>query len=185
MATERLNRYLSLAASVSRRVADEMVRNGRVTVGGVPVLDPGTLWDPSTQEVRLAQPGQRLGDDRVAARPVGLHQRDVGRSEGALRRRGVQHQALVDLAADAPGSGEIDEHRLALRGQLGQHGLVVGQPRAGRRSDAGLAARRVRRQLAWPAPCQQADDCRRAHRPWKGTRSPVAEAPSSVFGTTV
>ena len=53
MATERLNRYLSLAASVSRRVADEMVRNGRVTVGGVPVLDPGTLWDPSTQEVRL------------------------------------------------------------------------------------------------------------------------------------
>ena len=53
MVTERLNRYLSLAASVSRRVADEMVRNGRVTVAGVPVLDPGTLWDPSTQEVRL------------------------------------------------------------------------------------------------------------------------------------
>ncbi|MBP2685570.1 MAG: rluB, partial [Deltaproteobacteria bacterium] len=53
MITERLNRYLSLAAGVSRRVADEMVRNGRVTVGGVPVLDPGTLWDPSTQEVRL------------------------------------------------------------------------------------------------------------------------------------
>lgn len=51
--TQRLNRYLSLAASVSRRVADEMVRNGRVTVAGVPVLDPGTLWDPSTQEVRL------------------------------------------------------------------------------------------------------------------------------------
>jgi 23S rRNA pseudouridine2605 synthase len=53
MATERLNRYISLAASVSRRVADEMVRNGRVTVGGATVLDPGTLWDPSTQEVRL------------------------------------------------------------------------------------------------------------------------------------
>jgi pseudouridine synthase len=51
--TQRLNRYISLAASVSRRVADEMVRNGRVTVGGVPVLDPGMLWDPSTQEVRL------------------------------------------------------------------------------------------------------------------------------------
>ncbi len=51
--TERLNRYLSLAAGVSRRVADEMVRNGRVTLGGLPVLDPGTLWDPATQEVRL------------------------------------------------------------------------------------------------------------------------------------
>jgi pseudouridine synthase len=53
MPTERLNRYISLAAGVSRRVADEMVRNGRVTVGGLPVLDPGTLWDPSSQEVRL------------------------------------------------------------------------------------------------------------------------------------
>jgi 23S rRNA pseudouridine2605 synthase len=53
MATERLNRYISLAAGVSRRVADEMVRGGRVTVGGVPVLDPGTLWDPASQEVRL------------------------------------------------------------------------------------------------------------------------------------
>jgi pseudouridine synthase len=53
MPTERLNRYISLAAGVSRRVADEMVRNGRVTVGGAPALDPGMLWDPSTQEVRL------------------------------------------------------------------------------------------------------------------------------------
>lgn len=53
MGTERLNRYISLAAGVSRRVADEMVRGGRVTVGGATVLDPGTLWDPATQEVRV------------------------------------------------------------------------------------------------------------------------------------
>jgi pseudouridine synthase len=53
MPSERLNRYISLAAGVSRRVADEMIRNGRVTVGGVPALDPGMLWDPSEQEVRL------------------------------------------------------------------------------------------------------------------------------------
>jgi 23S rRNA pseudouridine2605 synthase len=53
MPTERLNRYIALAAGVSRRVSDEMIRNGRVTVGGVPVLDPGMLWDPSSQEVRL------------------------------------------------------------------------------------------------------------------------------------
>jgi len=51
--TQHLNRYLSLAAGVSRRVADEMVRNGRVTLDGLPVLDPGTLWDPAIQEVRL------------------------------------------------------------------------------------------------------------------------------------
>lgn len=53
MPTERLNRYISLAAGVSRRVADEMVRNGRVSVDGAPALDPGMLWDPSAQEVRL------------------------------------------------------------------------------------------------------------------------------------
>lgn len=53
MPTERLNRYIALAAGVSRRVADEMIRSGRVTVGEIPVFDPGLLWDPSEQEVRL------------------------------------------------------------------------------------------------------------------------------------
>ena len=53
MPTERLNRYISLAAGVSRRVADDMIRNGRVTVDEIPVLDPGMLWDPSQQEIRL------------------------------------------------------------------------------------------------------------------------------------
>ncbi len=53
MPAERLNRYIALAAGVSRRVADEMIRGGRVTVGEIPVLDPGLLWDPSEQEVRL------------------------------------------------------------------------------------------------------------------------------------
>ncbi len=53
MPAERLNRYIALAAGVSRRVADEMIRGGRVTVGGAPVFDPGLLWDPSEQEVRL------------------------------------------------------------------------------------------------------------------------------------
>jgi pseudouridine synthase len=53
MSTDRLNRYLSRAAGVSRRTADEMIRVGRVTVGNKPVLDPGTLLDPSRGEVRI------------------------------------------------------------------------------------------------------------------------------------
>lgn len=53
MSTDRLNRYLSRAAGVSRRTADEMIRVGRVTVGNRPVLDPGTLLDPSRGEVRI------------------------------------------------------------------------------------------------------------------------------------
>lgn len=50
---ERLNRYISLAANVSRRTADELVRKGRVKVAGRPVLDPGAFLDPGKDEVRL------------------------------------------------------------------------------------------------------------------------------------
>ena len=53
MPTDRLNRYISRAAGVSRRTADEVIRMGRVTVGGRPVLDPGTPIDPLRLEVRI------------------------------------------------------------------------------------------------------------------------------------
>lgn len=53
MATERLNRYISRAAGVSRRTADEMIRMGRVTLRGRQVKEPGTLFDPDREEVRL------------------------------------------------------------------------------------------------------------------------------------
>ncbi len=53
MAEERLNRYISRAAGVSRRTADEMIRMGRVTVGGRQATDPGTLFDPGRREVRI------------------------------------------------------------------------------------------------------------------------------------
>ena len=50
---ERLNRYIALAAGVSRRTADQLIRQGRVTVGGRITLDPGAFLDPSTHDVRL------------------------------------------------------------------------------------------------------------------------------------
>ncbi|MGZ8460202.1 MAG: pseudouridine synthase [Candidatus Deferrimicrobiaceae bacterium] len=53
MPTDRLNRYISRAAGVSRRTADEMIRKGRVTVGGKRELDPGFPFDPFRSEVRL------------------------------------------------------------------------------------------------------------------------------------
>lgn len=53
MTAERLNRLVSLGASVSRRTADELIRKGRVTVGKVPVLDPGHLLDSRRDEIRL------------------------------------------------------------------------------------------------------------------------------------
>ncbi|MGE5189795.1 MAG: pseudouridine synthase [Gemmatimonadota bacterium] len=53
MSEERLNRYIVRAAGVSRRTADEMIRRGRVTVGGRPATDPGALFDPGRREVRI------------------------------------------------------------------------------------------------------------------------------------
>lgn len=53
MAEDRLNRYISRAAGVSRRTADELIRMGRVTVRGRQVREPGTLLDPDRDEVRL------------------------------------------------------------------------------------------------------------------------------------
>jgi 23S rRNA pseudouridine2605 synthase len=53
MPTDRLNRYISRAAGVSRRTADEMIRKGRVTVGRRPEFDPGFLFDPFRNEVRI------------------------------------------------------------------------------------------------------------------------------------
>ncbi len=60
MPTDRLNRYLSRAAGVSRRTADEMIRKGRVTVSGKLALEPGALLDPSQSELRID--GNRILD---------------------------------------------------------------------------------------------------------------------------
>src|SRR3989337_3745433 len=53
MPTDRLNRYLSRAAGVSRRTADEMIRRGRVTVDGKSACEPVLLLDTFRSEVRI------------------------------------------------------------------------------------------------------------------------------------
>jgi len=53
MPTDRLNRYLSRAAGVSRRTADEMIRKGRVTVDRKAALEPGLFLDTFRSEVRI------------------------------------------------------------------------------------------------------------------------------------
>lgn len=53
MAQERLNRFVSRAAGVSRRTADGMIRMGRVTLQGMQAKEPGILFDPDREEVRV------------------------------------------------------------------------------------------------------------------------------------
>jgi len=60
----RINRYLALCGIASRRAADQLVLDGRVTVNGAVITQPGIKVNPSRDEVivdgqRFAQPEQR------------------------------------------------------------------------------------------------------------------------------
>ena len=50
---ERLARFLSRAGTASRRHAEELIREGRVTLNGKAVLDPGTNVDPKKDAVKV------------------------------------------------------------------------------------------------------------------------------------
>lgn len=54
----RLNKLLSQSGVASRRLADELMRQGRVTVNGRVVTELGTKADPETDDVRVD--GRRL-----------------------------------------------------------------------------------------------------------------------------
>lgn len=57
----RLNKLLSHAGVASRRLADELLRQGRVTVNGQIVAELGTKADPDVDDVRVD--GRRLKTD--------------------------------------------------------------------------------------------------------------------------
>jgi 23S rRNA pseudouridine2605 synthase len=50
---ERLARFLARAGTRSRRHAEELIREGRVTLNGKAVLDPGTNVDPKKDAVKV------------------------------------------------------------------------------------------------------------------------------------
>ncbi len=56
-----------------------------------------------------AECGQRLGDGGVIAGPVGAEKSYVAAGEGVFDFRPAQGHALVHLAGEAPGRGEIDK----------------------------------------------------------------------------
>jgi 16S rRNA U516 pseudouridylate synthase RsuA-like enzyme len=57
----RINKFLAMCGVASRRAADQMVLEGRVTVNGQLVVEPGSRVDPRKDEVivdgkRMAEP---------------------------------------------------------------------------------------------------------------------------------
>src|SRR5271170_3338469 len=72
--------------------------------------------------------GELLGDLGVVLGPVGLEESDVVFAELMLDVGGFQDGALVDLAAEAPGGGKVDEDGVASGASLVESLLGVGGP---------------------------------------------------------
>ena len=53
MASERLQKILSRAGVASRRKAEEMITDGRVTVNGRTVTELGTKADPGRERIKV------------------------------------------------------------------------------------------------------------------------------------
>ena len=88
----RLAKYLATAGVASRRAAEEIIRAGRVTVGGEPVLDPARDVDRATTPSRSTDGRSRPRAERVVYalnKPVGVVStaRDTARPpDGRLAR---------------------------------------------------------------------------------------------------
>jgi 23S rRNA pseudouridine2605 synthase len=72
----RLQKVLSQAGIASRRVAERMIRDGRVEVDGLIVTELGTRVDPDASEIRVDGARVRLDDTLVHLalnKPKGMH----------------------------------------------------------------------------------------------------------------
>ncbi|BBX70293.1 pseudouridine synthase [Mycolicibacterium psychrotolerans] len=72
----RLQKVLSQAGIASRRVAEKMIRDGRVEVDGVVVTELGTRVDPQASLIRVDGARIAVDDDRVYLainKPRGMH----------------------------------------------------------------------------------------------------------------
>ena len=104
---------MSLVRSSGRTSAAEFTARGVDDVGG---------------DAAAVDGGELLGDRGVVLGPVGAEEGDVVFAELVLDVGGFEDEALVDLAAEAPGGGEVDEDGMAGGSGLVERLLRVGGP---------------------------------------------------------
>ncbi len=71
----RLNRYIAMSAGIARRKAEDVIREGRITVNGAVVTDPAHPVVPGTDRVTLdGAPVEPVREKRVILlnKPVGV-----------------------------------------------------------------------------------------------------------------
>ena len=64
MSSVRINKLLSQTGVASRRMADELMRQGRVSVNGTTVTELGTKADPDRDDVRVDGRRVKLKQER-------------------------------------------------------------------------------------------------------------------------
>ena len=62
MTRERLHKVLAQAGIASRRAAEELIAQGRITVDGITIREMGVSVDPATQEIRFD--GERIQPEK-------------------------------------------------------------------------------------------------------------------------
>lgn len=129
MASERLGRWLARSGVASRREADRMVAEGRVTVDGQRPPPGGRMIDPEWEEVRLD--GQALRNRNLQRRYLALN-KPLGVVSSARDPGG--RSTVLDLIEDRRGMFpvgrlDIDSRGLILLTDDGDLALRLTHPR--------------------------------------------------------
>ncbi len=127
----RLQKLLSAAGVASRRAAEQLIADGRVTVNGTTVREPGRRANPACDEVRVD--GRRIAR-QVRPRYVVLH-----KPRGYITTRSDPHRrkTVLDLIPDVReyvypvGRLDCDSEGLLLLTNDGALAAVLTHPRHG------------------------------------------------------
>ena len=127
----RLQKLLSAAGVASRRASEQLVADGRVTVNGTVVREPGTRADPARDDVRV--------DGRRVARNVRRRYVLLNKPRGYVTTRSDPHRrkTVLDLIPDVReyvypvGRLDYDSEGLLLLTNDGALAAVLTHPRHG------------------------------------------------------
>ena len=126
----RLNKFLAEAGVASRRHADELIQNGRVTINGEIVTELGRRVNPSVDDVRFDD--QKLQKERptyvLFNKPKGVV---CTNAKNEQRKRVIDHLPMVKGRLFTVGRLDVDSEGLIVvtnDGELAQH---MAHPRHG------------------------------------------------------
>ena len=177
---------LLLLSCVGSSLSSSVMTIAGVRICGRILGDP--VWLPAVEDVErdavAAELLERAGDLGVRARPVGADRDHAELLHLGDDLGGLERDLLVDLAGDAPGGGEVDEHGTAGGAELGDARGRERLPGEGRRGVRAvrrdMRRRRVDRRDGEHEERRDGDGRRRDQ-----TRGSAAEAPATQAANAI